>query len=105
MNELNLQKPAIDEDVKFNCAYYPVVFKTQEHCELIFNELKKHEIFARRYFYPVLSQVGYVNQVPVPVAESISKRILCLPIYYELAESEIDLISRIILRTLKYAPR
>lgn len=101
--KLDLQKPTIDKDAKFNCAYYPVVFKTQEHCELVFAELKKHEIFARRYFYPVLSKVGYVNDTPVPVAESISKRVLCLPLYYQLSESEIDLICRIILRTLNYA--
>lgn len=100
--KLDLQKPAIGKDVKFNCAYYPVVFKTQEHCELIFEELEKHEIYARRYFYPVLSKVGYVNDIPVPVAESISKRILCLPLYYQLSEAEIDLICRIILRTLNY---
>lgn len=100
--KLHLQKPTIDKDAKFNFAYYPVVFKTQEHCELIFEELKKYEIFARRYFYPVLSKVGYVNETPVPIAESISKRVLCLPLYYQLSESELDLVCRIILRTLNY---
>lgn len=103
LSQLNLQKPTIDEDVKFNCAYYPVVFKTQEHCDLIYKELKKHEIFARRYFYPILSKLGYVNDTPVPVAESISRRVLCLPLYYQLSESEIDLICRIIVRTINYA--
>lgn len=102
LSKLHLQKPTIDKAAKFNFAYYPVVFKTQEHCELIFEELKKHEIFARRYFYPVLSKVGYVNDTPVPIAESISKRVLCLPLYYQLSESELDLVCRIILRTLNY---
>ena len=103
LSPLGLQKPTIDRFVKFNCAYYPVVFKSQEHCELIFKELKKHEIFARRYFYPVLSKVGYVNDLPVPVAESISKRILCLPLYHQLLEGEIDMICEIILRTMNDA--
>jgi dTDP-4-amino-4,6-dideoxygalactose transaminase len=103
LDKLNLKKPLVAEEVKFNHAYYPVVFETQEQCELVLEELKKHEIYARRYFYPVLSKVGYVKEVSVPIAESISKRVLCLPLYYQLSEAEIDLVCRIILRTINYA--
>ena len=101
--KLDLEKPLINENAKFNCAYYPVVFKTRAHCELIYAELLKNEIYARRYFYPVLSKIGYVTDSPVPIAQDISERVLCLPLYFQLSESEIDLICRIIIRTLKYA--
>lgn len=98
----DLKKPFIDKKSSYNYSYYPILFNTKEQCERIFNELKKYEIFARRYFYPILSKVPFVKDTHLPIAESISERILCLPLYYQLSEQEIALICRIILRTQKY---
>ena len=38
----------------------------------------------------------------MPISESIADRILCLPIYYGLSNNEVDMVSRVILRALKY---
>lgn len=100
LNKLNLQIPKIDKEATFNYAYYPIVFETEEDCLAVFKALEGNKIFARRYFYPVLSSLEYVEQQEMPVAESIAKRVLCLPLFEQLSKAEIDMICRIVLRTL-----
>jgi len=102
LNVLNLQKPIISENATYNHSYYPVAFSSREVTEFVFNKLKENEVYARRYFYPVLSSLNYVNSVKMPVAEDIAERVLCLPIYEQITPEEIDLVSRLVIRTVKY---
>ena len=66
------------------------------------SELNSNRVYPRRYFYPSLNTINYVAKQEMPISESICKTILCLPIYYDLTKSEIDYVSRIILRALNY---
>jgi dTDP-4-amino-4,6-dideoxygalactose transaminase len=88
----------ISERATFNYAYYPLVFSSESLLLKVLANLNAHEIFPRRYFYPSLNTLDYVDAFSVPISESISKRVLCLPLYHTLHESEIMLISRIIKR-------
>ncbi|MBR8535746.1 DegT/DnrJ/EryC1/StrS family aminotransferase [Carboxylicivirga sediminis] len=98
-----LMRPAIPADTLYNYSYYPIIFKTEQDCVKVFDALAKHEIFARRYFYPSLAKLDYiVKRQTTPVCDNIAPRVLCLPLYFNLTQSEIDLICRLILRTLKY---
>ncbi|WP_281613895.1 DegT/DnrJ/EryC1/StrS family aminotransferase [Flammeovirga sp. SubArs3] len=97
-----LMRPEIPGDTIYNYSYYPIIFKNEAICLKVKNELEKHEIFPRRYFYPSLSTLPYVEKSETPVCDNICTRILCLPLYYNLTASEIDLICRLIIRTLKY---
>ena len=96
-------RPTLPPNTEYNHSYYPVIFKTEKIAMEVFNELNKNEIFARRYFYPSLSGLNYVNGNPTPVSDDVASKVLCLPIYYDLSKSEIDMICRIIIRTLKYS--
>ncbi|HLO38159.1 MAG TPA: DegT/DnrJ/EryC1/StrS family aminotransferase, partial [Lacibacter sp.] len=59
--------------------------------------LLKNDISTRRYFYPSLNQLPFIkNQVSCPVSEDISKRVLALPLYTDLASEDIIRISTII---------
>ncbi len=98
----NVVRPEIPKFTVYNYAYYPIVFESSEVSNKIFDALVKEEIYARRYFYPSLSTLNYVTKQATPVSDDIASRILCLPLYYDLSLTEIDLISRIILRVLKY---
>lgn len=100
LRKKGLVHQSILEDTTYNFSYYPVLFETREMCEKIFFELKKYEIYPRRYFYPVLTKIGYVREDIVPIAENVSERILCLPMYYQLSTAEIDMICRRILRCI-----
>jgi len=99
LEKLNVEKPHIDKNATFNFAYYPVVFETEEIALKMKFALEKNKIFPRRYFYPSLSKLNYVNSHLTPIAESISTRILCLPLYNNLSEVEQKMIARILLRT------
>ena len=101
LDSLKLQTPVILKDAEFNYSYYSIVFNSQQECENVFETLKNHEIFARRYFYPLLSSLNYVSSKEMPVAESIASRVLCLPLSYQITSAEIDMVCRLILRTVK----
>ena len=95
-----LQKPKIGQDVAFNQSYYPVVFENEQILLAGKKALELEEIFPRRYFYPTLSSLNYVENSETPIADDIAKRILCLPMYYELGKFEIEMICRKILRII-----
>jgi dTDP-4-amino-4,6-dideoxygalactose transaminase len=68
----------------------------------VIRELESNKIFPRRYFYPSLNTITLFKGSDLPVSESISKRVICLPLYYSLSAEEIDFISRIFLRACTY---
>ncbi len=92
----------INQDADYNYAYFPILFKSEAELLKVKSELEINWIYPRRYFYPSLSTLDYLNKQDTPLANDISKRILCLPMYHTLSNEEQDLISRIIIRTLKY---
>ena len=97
-----MKRPLIPADTEYNYSYYPVVFETHDMAMKVFKALEMHEVFARRYFYPSLSSLPYVEGQPTPVCDDIASRVLCLPLYYDLSEAEIDLVCRLIIRTMRY---
>jgi dTDP-4-amino-4,6-dideoxygalactose transaminase len=100
LTELNIKTPAINSDVQFNYAYYPVVFASNEDMLHVKSELEIHEIFPRRYFYPSLSTLNYVQQSYTPKSDDVASRILCLPLYYELSKYDIHVIYKSIFNVL-----
>lgn len=89
--------PQIDR-LQRNFSYYPIIFhdKFGKNRDQVLEELKKREIYARKYFYPLTSNFhcfsGRFAQEKTPIAENISNRILCLPLYADLTEAEVNKI-------------
>jgi dTDP-4-amino-4,6-dideoxygalactose transaminase len=100
IKESNLIRPEINPDCKYNYAYYPVIFDSEATLKKIQIILNKHQIFPRRYFYPSLCNLPYVKENEIYISKSVSNRILCLPLFYEITEAEIKLISKLILDNL-----
>ena len=99
LKTLKARKVAWHKDATQNYAYYPVVLESEELLLKIKAELDLNEIFTRRYFYPSLaSSLPYLPKVEFPITDDISRRVLCLPLYFDLTEEEIDYICRLILR-------
>ena len=97
----DVQTISVTEDSEFNCAYFPIVFKTSAIADKIFETLNANNVTPRRYFNPSLNLTEpYRNGQVCPVSEDICSRVLCLPVYYNLSNEEIDFICRIVLRTL-----
>lgn len=99
LKDLNARRPVWHSASENNFAYYPLVFESEELMLEIIHLLKIHEIGTRRYFYPSLATaLPYVVPKAMPVTDEISKKVLCLPLYYDLTIEEVDMICRLILR-------
>jgi dTDP-4-amino-4,6-dideoxygalactose transaminase len=90
-----LTKIKIREGTSWNYSYYPVIFNSEEDLMKIQNKLNELGIVPRRYFYPSLNNIPYVNGEKMPISEQVSTRILCLPLYTTLEESELARIVKI----------
>jgi len=96
LKNLPLEIPVIPEDIIYNYSYFPVFFSSEEKLLDVKKLLTENEINTRRYFYPSLNKLPYLNTVSCPVSENIAERVLCLPVYTELEFKDIKLISEII---------
>lgn len=77
-----MQVQKINPDATMNYSYFPVLFDSEEELIQIVDKLNAKEIFPRRYFYPSLETLPYIEKSQLqPVSEDISRRILCLPLY------------------------
>jgi dTDP-4-amino-4,6-dideoxygalactose transaminase len=102
LEPMGLTRPAAPRDCVPNHAYYAVLFPSARHREAAFSELEAHQIHPRRYFFPLLSDLDYVESSDVPVAADAVQRVLCLPLWHGLTTNEIDLICRLIIRSQRY---
>lgn len=100
-----IQLNPVQKDVKPNYAYFPVVFDEKifgASRNEVFEALGNEGIGARKYFYPLTSTFdcfhGKYDPNQTPVALHISKRVLTLPLYADLALEDVDRICEIILK-------
>jgi dTDP-4-amino-4,6-dideoxygalactose transaminase len=98
-----LQRPLIQEQTEYNYSYYPVVLESEKQLVGVRDSLNASYIYPRRYFYPSLDMLPYVDhQMPLPITKSVSSRVLCLPLYHDLSKESIKRICTIIAKILKY---
>ena len=85
LNNFNVVKPIWNSDASLNYAYYPLIFDSEELLLKSQESLKVNNIISRRYFYPSLADsLPYVTSSNCEVVNDISKRVLCLPLYFDL---------------------
>ena len=93
-----LKKMQLRDNTLWNCSYYPVPFESEAALLRTQKNLNGAQIFPRRYFYPSLNTVCYVNGNNMEVSESVASEVLCLPLYNGLGFSNLNEISTIINR-------
>lgn len=94
-----LRRPVMVDGLEYNYAYYPVIFSDTEAMMRTRQALFDNGIGPRRYFYPSLNTLPYVraeNRNPCPISESISNRVLCIPLYVGLEREDIARICKIV---------
>ncbi|WP_312224761.1 DegT/DnrJ/EryC1/StrS family aminotransferase [Stutzerimonas nitrititolerans] len=87
-----------------NHAYFPILVSEAFGLsrDQLYECLRAHSIMVRRYFYPLISDFPMYRGLPsaapasLPVAKAISHSVLCLPIYPDLADDEIEAICALI---------
>lgn len=96
------------ENVKYNYAYFPVVFDEKEFGATrneVFDALAEKNVLTRKYFYPLTNTYdcfhGKYDVSKTPTALHISKRVLTLPMYADLDEASVDKICGVIRKMRK----
>lgn len=100
LKSLKARKPKWNSTASLNFAYYPLVFESEELMLRCIKKLQGLEIYTRRYFYPSLANtLPYLKSQDFEVTDDVAKRVLCLPLYFDLTIEEVDMICRLLLRT------
>lgn len=93
------------DGVHHSYSYFPVFVNKENFGNTrddLYDELKNHNIFARRYFYPLISQFPTYRGLPsskhdnLPIATKVAEQVICLPIYPDLDKCRIHQICKIL---------
>lgn len=85
-----------NKECTLNYSYFPILFKSENIVLEVIDALSNKQIYPRRYFYPSLDRLPYVNSEFMEISSDISQRILCLPLYGSLSyEDQLNIISTI----------
>jgi dTDP-4-amino-4,6-dideoxygalactose transaminase len=87
-----------------NYSYFPILLDAPYPLsrDALYESLRAHNIFARRYFYPLIAEFPMYRDMPsahpanLPCANNAAQKVLCLPIYSSLCPEDIDRIVRIV---------
>lgn len=79
-----------------NHSYFPILVEADYPLtrDALFQKLKENGIFARRYFYPLITEFPMYRGLPsaapgnLPVASVAAQKVICLPIYPNLSIQE-----------------
>jgi dTDP-4-amino-4,6-dideoxygalactose transaminase len=96
LNFGKIQSFQLEDNTTWNYSYYPVIFESEDILIQVQQILNSNNIYPRRYFYPSLNKIEYVNGEFMPVSESIAERIMCLPLYVGLTEKDLDEVVNLI---------
>lgn len=91
----------IKPDCEYNYTYFPVFIDQDEYGNSrddLYFSLREKNILVRRYFYPLISNFKAYTHLPssvkanLAVANAKSEQVICLPMYTELEESQLNMI-------------
>ncbi len=98
-NLVTLQDTSSENNMELNHSYYPIILRSNEEMFSLRTFLNEHQVNPRRYFYPSLDTLPYLNSTQImPNSRDISSRILCLPIYPDLKDVEQNTVINLITR-------
>jgi len=92
-------------NVKYNYSYFPVFVNKDEYGmsrDDLYEKLKTHNIYGRRYFYPLISSfppyknLDSANPENLPIATKLADTVICLPVHHELSEDSLSKIKSLI---------
>ncbi len=92
--------------VHHNYSYFPIFITEKEYGisrDALYEKLKENNILGRRYFYPLISNFpvyrGLDSASPenLPVATKLAEQVLCLPMYAELTDEDVERILQVVL--------
>jgi len=100
LNFKKIRKIKLRQGTEWNYSYYPIIFENENTLLKVEKSLKANNIIPRRYFFPSLNTLNYVEYIEMKNSESISRTILCLPLYSGLKYEQVEKIVKIVNREL-----
>jgi dTDP-4-amino-4,6-dideoxy-D-glucose transaminase len=99
---ITLMPPA--SDTQGNASYFPIFIEKgyPMNRDGLYQKMRQAGVFARRYFYPLISDFPMYRGLPsaspehLPVAHRLSRSVLCLPIYPDLDDASFDKVISLI---------
>ena len=91
--------------VRHNYAYFPIFVDAEKYGmtrDELYERMKEHNIYGRRYFYPLISTFSTYRGLEsaarenLPVATRIAEQVICLPMYYGLTDEDVERIVNLI---------
>ena len=85
------------DGVRHNYSYFPIFIDKEKYGmsrDALYEKLKEHNIFGRRYFYPLISEFGTYRGLEsasaekLPVAHRLAASVICLPMYADLRDED-----------------
>jgi dTDP-4-amino-4,6-dideoxygalactose transaminase len=91
-------------DAVGNYSYFPILVGPDYALsrDALYERMREHGIFARRYFYPLISDMPMYRGLPssaashLPVASLVSQQVLCLPIHAGLSPEDQERVINLI---------
>ena len=86
------------ESVDYNYCYFPILIDENEFGmtrDDLYLRMRENGIYARRYFYPLVSEFPSYNGLSssglekLPISHKVSKKVICLPIYADLDSEDV----------------
>ena len=96
LNSDTLSFIKIRQDTEWNYSYFPIIFSDESNLLQKIKELNAEGINPRRYFYPSLNTLSYINASMLEISENISSRILCLPLSGDFDEKLVSKVCSVI---------
>ena len=90
---------SILESITYNYSYFPFIADNEEQLLSLIQYLNENDIYPRRYFYPSLNNLPHNVGESCPKSEAISRKTICLPLFYELREDD---VSKVIMNIIDF---
>lgn len=93
--------------VRHNYSYFPIFIDTEKYGmtrDELYYKMKAENVFARRYFYPLISNFPCYRGLPtaghenLPKATKMADNVLCLPMHHALSNENMKRILELIVK-------
>jgi len=94
-----------DPCVTYNYSYFPIFVNEKEYGmsrDALYEKMKQHNVFGRRYFYPLISTFSVYRGLPsakpdnLPIATKMADEVICLPMHAGLSDEDVERVIKII---------
>jgi len=95
----------IPNNIEYNFSYFPILVQKEYPLtrDELFDKFTKNNIFPRKYFYPLITDFSLyknykiISKHNVPNARRVADSVMCLPLYPDLTENDVDRVCDVIL--------